>query len=75
MKLSLDPDFPESMDKSMNQNRRRLVLASASLVPTLLAAGWLPARAFAQAAPLLRKKDSFERGGNLDHRTRDGKAL
>ena len=40
----------------MEQKRRRLVLASASLAPTLVAAGWLPTRALAQAAPLLRKK-------------------
>lgn len=40
----------------MEQKRRRLVLASASLAPAVLAAGWLPTRAFAQAAALLRKK-------------------
>lgn len=40
----------------MEHKRRRLVLASASLAPALLAAGWLPTRAFAQAAALLRKK-------------------
>lgn len=40
----------------MNQTRRHLLLAGASLVPTLLATGWLPACAFAQATPLLRKK-------------------
>jgi aryl-alcohol dehydrogenase-like predicted oxidoreductase len=41
---------------AMQHQRRRLVLAGAGIVPSVLAAGLLPARAFAQAGPLLRKK-------------------
>jgi aryl-alcohol dehydrogenase-like predicted oxidoreductase len=41
---------------AMKDKRRRLVLAGAGMVPSALASGLLPARAFAQSAALLRKK-------------------
>jgi aryl-alcohol dehydrogenase-like predicted oxidoreductase len=41
---------------TMENKRRRLVLAGAGIAPSVFAAGLLPARAFAQSGSLLRKK-------------------
>jgi aryl-alcohol dehydrogenase-like predicted oxidoreductase len=41
---------------TMENKRRRLVLAGAGIAPSVFAAGLLPARAFAQGGSLLRKK-------------------